>query len=250
MTLTYPDPITHDRVSELEHQGVAPDIAGLDLEMVKMKLRDPDEGAGWTAEQCESAEVEYKRFLHLNRSFREQPIVPNVIMDTMWHFHILDTRRYVADSERLFGGYFHHYPYFGMRGEEDEGPRSRLRGDAAPLRASVRRVDGPRRGARLLARLPGPVLARVLGHRSWAVRTGRRHRLSTMTKKNENALVPSHPAEIDRRDPGHIRFEHGDSALEVGGDAAVPVGIGIGVAIAAIGIALGVRIVSESNESE
>ncbi len=40
-------------------------------------------------------------------------------MDTMWHYHILDTRAYVRDSERVFGGYFHHYPYFGLRGDED-----------------------------------------------------------------------------------------------------------------------------------
>ena len=41
-------------------------------------------------------------------------------MDTVWHYHILDTRAYVSDSDRVFGGYFHHYPYFGLRGEEDE----------------------------------------------------------------------------------------------------------------------------------
>ena len=40
-------------------------------------------------------------------------------MDTMWHYHILDTRAYVKDSQELFGGYFHHFPYFGLRGEED-----------------------------------------------------------------------------------------------------------------------------------
>ena len=104
----------------LERLGLDHDIAAVDLEMVKMKLRDPDDGAGWTEEQCESAELEYKRFLHLNRKHVGVAIVPNKIMDMMWHFHILDTRRYALDSERLFGGYFHHFPYFGMRGREDE----------------------------------------------------------------------------------------------------------------------------------
>ena len=38
----------------------------------------------------------------------------------MWHYHILDTRAYCKDSDKVFGGYFHHFPYFGMRGDEDE----------------------------------------------------------------------------------------------------------------------------------
>jgi hypothetical protein len=37
----------------------------------------------------------------------------------MWHFHILDTRAYHQDCESVFGHYLHHFPYFGMRGEED-----------------------------------------------------------------------------------------------------------------------------------
>jgi hypothetical protein len=119
MNLHTPDPITPVRVAQLCAYGIEPDIAAVDLEMVKLKLREPEEGVAWTSEQCESAEVEYKRFLHLNRVHRDSAVVPNKIMDTMWHFHILDTRRYVTDTARLFGGYFHHYPYFGMRGEED-----------------------------------------------------------------------------------------------------------------------------------
>ena len=39
------------------------------LEMVKMKMQETDEGEGWTIAQCESAEIEYKRFLHLNFLF-------------------------------------------------------------------------------------------------------------------------------------------------------------------------------------
>lgn len=119
-TLVYPDPITLERVSSLiNSSGIDPNIAEIDLEMVKMKLRDADEGQGWSFEQCDSAEIEYKRFLHLNMKYRKAAIVPNKIMDTMWHYHILDTRAYHRDSEKVFGGYFHHFPYFGMRGEQD-----------------------------------------------------------------------------------------------------------------------------------
>ncbi|EAY29877.1 glycine-rich domain-containing protein [Microscilla marina] len=40
-------------------------------------------------------------------------------MDQMWHYHILDTLAYHQDCEKVFGGYMHHYPYFGMRGSQD-----------------------------------------------------------------------------------------------------------------------------------
>lgn len=114
-------PITPERISQLINiHGIASEIASIDLEMVKMKMQETDEGAGWTDEQCESGEIEYKRFLHLNKLFPKASIVPNKIMDTVWHFHILDTRAYCKDSERVFGGYFHHFPYFGMRGDEDQ----------------------------------------------------------------------------------------------------------------------------------
>ena len=64
--LIYPDPISVERVSYLINQkGIDPVIANLDLEMVKMKLREPEEGENWTHKQCDSAEIEYKRYLHL-----------------------------------------------------------------------------------------------------------------------------------------------------------------------------------------
>lgn len=121
-TLTLPSPISKQRIRFLVSKGVDSDIAELDMEMVKMKLAEPDEGADWSVEQCEDAEVEYKRYLTLCRKFPypEYSIVPNKIMDTMWHYHILDTRAYCRDSDKVFGGYFHHFPYFGMRGEQDE----------------------------------------------------------------------------------------------------------------------------------
>jgi hypothetical protein len=33
--------------------------------------------------------------------------------------HILDTKKYAEDCDRSFGGFFHHFPYFGMRSEID-----------------------------------------------------------------------------------------------------------------------------------
>jgi hypothetical protein len=41
-------------------------------------------------------------------------------VDTFWHFHILDTVKYAADCERVFGYFLHHNPYIGLRGGGDE----------------------------------------------------------------------------------------------------------------------------------
>jgi hypothetical protein len=119
LTLVLPDPISAERIELLTELGIDPRVAAVDLSMVKMKLQDPEEGKGWTPEECEDAEVEYKRFLTLNL-LHPTSIVPTIVMDTMWHYHILDTRAYHHDCQTLFGEYFHHFPYFGMRGEEDE----------------------------------------------------------------------------------------------------------------------------------
>ncbi|MCS7027441.1 MAG: hypothetical protein NZ519_01635 [Bacteroidia bacterium] len=116
--LIYPAPISAARVAYLIQKGIAPEIASIDLEMVKMKLQDPEEGENWTKEQCESAELEYKRYLHLCKKYGKG-MVPNRIMDKFWHYHILDTRAYHKDCEKIFGHYLHHFPYFGMRGEQD-----------------------------------------------------------------------------------------------------------------------------------
>jgi len=86
-----------------------------------MKMREPGEQLGWSERQVEEAEVEYKRYLTLclRYPYPQHSIVPNKIMDTMWHYHIMDTKAYHKDCKRVFGHYFHHFPYFGLRGEDD-----------------------------------------------------------------------------------------------------------------------------------
>ncbi len=95
------------------------DILSLDLKMIKLKLRDKEEGEGWTKGMCDETEVEYKRFLVLKRLYPEKDIVPNGPVDKFWHQHILDTAKYAEDCELLFGYFLHHYPYFGMNGKKD-----------------------------------------------------------------------------------------------------------------------------------
>ena len=91
----------------------------LDFSMLKHKLQDQEEGLGWSAAECEAAAQDYKRFLALKYAYPAEEIVPNQVVDKFWHFHILDTLAYAQDCQQVFGQFVHHYPYFGMRGEQD-----------------------------------------------------------------------------------------------------------------------------------
>lgn len=94
-------------------------IDQLDLGPIKVKLMDKEEGKGWTAEQVNMAEKWYKRFLFLCLKYPSKPIVPSKVIDAFWHYHILDTMKYAEDCQNIFGYFLHHFPYFGMRGDED-----------------------------------------------------------------------------------------------------------------------------------
>lgn len=94
-------------------------IFALDLDPIKVKLMDKSEGHGWTRAQADRNELEYKRFLALLAKYPEQSIAPTSEVDKFWHGHILDTMKYAEDCNNIFGYFLHHFPYFGMRGEED-----------------------------------------------------------------------------------------------------------------------------------
>lgn len=94
-------------------------IQNLDFTMIKLKLQDSDEGLGWSEEQCNAVEEEYKKFLALKRFYPDKDVVPHKELDAFWHQHILDTEKYANDCEVIFGYFLHHYPYFGMNGEQD-----------------------------------------------------------------------------------------------------------------------------------
>lgn len=91
-------------------------IKNLDLEPIKFKL--VKEG-GWTVEKADRVAVLYKGFLTLHALYPEGTHVPTHEIDDMWHAHILDTAKYMADCHDVFGYYLHHFPYLGLRGDED-----------------------------------------------------------------------------------------------------------------------------------
>jgi hypothetical protein len=93
-------------------------VAELDLSPICRKLRVSDP-VSWPEEKIEEAERLYRRFLALNLLHPGVDLVPSQLLDEFWHQHIIDTRKYAEDCERLFGGLLHHDPYFGINGEED-----------------------------------------------------------------------------------------------------------------------------------
>src|SRR6267142_1532205 len=129
-------------------------IEVLDLDPIKLKLMDPEEGQGWSRAYADRMELAYKRFLTLLVTHPEETLAPGKDVDKFWHGHILDTLKYAEDCQKVFGYFLHHFPYFGMRGEEDaanlaEAGRTANRlyekefGDAVASRAAYCSVAKP-----------------------------------------------------------------------------------------------------------
>ena len=101
-------------------------IAELDLEAIKVKLMHKESGEGWSLEQVSAVEVEYRRFLYLMKLYPAEQTAPLFDVDIFWHYHILDTQKYARDCEAVFGYFLHHFPYIGLRGEDDEAAHQRV----------------------------------------------------------------------------------------------------------------------------
>src|ERR1700722_6391239 len=91
-------------------------IQALDLGPIKFKLVKEK---SWPLHKAEAVEKLYKTYLLLFALYPGEEHVPTADIDEMWHGHILDTQKYMADCHEIFGYYLHHYPYLGMLGAED-----------------------------------------------------------------------------------------------------------------------------------
>jgi hypothetical protein len=101
-------------------------IAELDLEPIKVKLMHEESGEGWSLERANAIEFEYRRFLILMKKFPHEQTAPLMDVDTFWHYHILDTMKYAADCDAVFGYFLHHFPYIGLRGDDDAAAHHRV----------------------------------------------------------------------------------------------------------------------------
>jgi hypothetical protein len=83
------------------------------------------EKQGWTLARAEAARAEYVRFLTLLQRRPGFMLIPwrneegQEDLDQFWHQHILDTVKYAADCNALFGRMIHHNPHV-VRGSGDE----------------------------------------------------------------------------------------------------------------------------------
>lgn len=110
--------------SALDDRRVKKYIRNIDFSMLIYKLSVPDANISrvWDVEAAEIAVGYYRNFLWLMRKYGHAHVLaPSTEIDEIWHHHILDTYKYHEDCNAIFGAYLHHYPYFGMRGDEDLG---------------------------------------------------------------------------------------------------------------------------------
>src|SRR5262245_6859555 len=98
------------------HEVVAA-IQALDLESIKLRAMDPELGEGWTREHADSVEIGYKNYLTMLAKYQEdaEDILLSKDGDEFWHTHILQTMKYAADCEKVFGNFLHHDPHVGER---------------------------------------------------------------------------------------------------------------------------------------
>ncbi|EFW82819.1 MULTISPECIES: glycine-rich domain-containing protein [Pseudomonas syringae group] len=99
-------------------------IENIDFSLIFNKLcsGDPLLCRRWSPIEAEIGIQYYKNFLYINKKYlHKHPVLPPLLeVDEIWHHHILDTRSYMKDCQNIFGYYFHHYPYFGARGNDDK----------------------------------------------------------------------------------------------------------------------------------
>jgi hypothetical protein len=114
--LNTPVPSTQTDLSPAYSSPAYGKIQALDLEPIKFKLVKEK---SWPLQKAEAVEKLYKTYLLLFALYPGEEHVPTADIDEMWHGHILDTQKYMADCHEIFGYYLHHYPYLGMLGAED-----------------------------------------------------------------------------------------------------------------------------------
>jgi hypothetical protein len=109
--------ITVAAVSASERVGL---VDLLDLEPIVFKLIYPESGEAAPGLARADRDVWlYRCFLKLCLLHPGASIVPTRAIDRVWHLHVLDTAKYLADCELVFGRFVDHFPYAGLGGEAD-----------------------------------------------------------------------------------------------------------------------------------
>lgn len=82
-------------------------ILALDLEYIEKRLAKQ---LNWESHKAKESVRKYKNFLILHYLYPDFLLVPTRIIDSAWHEHILHTKKYMEDCEKIYGKIFHHYP--------------------------------------------------------------------------------------------------------------------------------------------
>lgn len=114
--------------SESATRTLPESITNLDLGYLGRKLLDDDvfeaeRRSGerlWEEARVACAVQEYKQFLALMLWYPEANLTPSDDIDDVWHTHVLNTARYQADCQAIFGCFQHHFPTFGASEEVQE----------------------------------------------------------------------------------------------------------------------------------
>lgn len=120
-------------------------VDGLDLEPIVYKLMHPEPGvAGLSLASADHCVALYRCFLKASVLNSNASLVPSAAIDHVWHTHMLDTAKYRADCDLVFGYFMDHFPYAGLRGEDDQAA---WRADFARTRQLIREHFGVDIGA-------------------------------------------------------------------------------------------------------
>jgi hypothetical protein len=96
--------------------GIPAHILAIDLGPIMAKAMIED---GMTLEEVTLGARELRRFYTLHHLYPTEELSPTKLIDKIWHFHMQDTIYYPVDCNDMFGEFLHHFPYLGLRGEED-----------------------------------------------------------------------------------------------------------------------------------
>jgi hypothetical protein len=92
----------------------------LNLEPIIFKLVRNEDGESWTLDKALKHVQEYRCWLFISWLNPELSLPPSKKIDHVWHTHALDSELYRIQTLRLFGKFFDHFPYFGVRSELDK----------------------------------------------------------------------------------------------------------------------------------
>lgn len=108
------------------------EINKLDLECVIERMCDSNINpkknlhGGWNRNEAEQVAMKYRMFLYLCFKYPEEDIVPFKELDEFWYTHILFTKKYMSDCQKIFGRYLHHDPVLKKITEKDQKKLSKL----------------------------------------------------------------------------------------------------------------------------